>query len=198
MSRHSKERNDYPGTGGEFARHILNELKLATVEVEVTDQGDHYDPLEKVVRLSRKNYNGRSLTAVAVAAHEVGHAIQDREGYKPFKSRLSLAKTERLMIMAMQGLTFLPIGFAMLQGSPRFALFSLVFLVLTALISFIFRLMTLRVEYDASFAKALPILENGYLPPEDIPAAREVLKAAALTYLAGALMAILRLLFIRR
>jgi Zn-dependent membrane protease YugP len=198
MSRHSKERDDYPGTGGEFARHILDRLNLEAVKVEVTDRGDHYDPMDKAVRLSRDNHDKRSLTAVAVAAHEVGHAIQDRDGYKPFKSRMALAKTERVMVMGMQGMALLPIGFALFQGSPRFALFSLVFMVLTALISFIFRLMTLRVEYDASFARALPILENGYLPPEDIPAARHVLKAAALTYLSGALLAVLRLIFMRR
>lgn len=198
MRKHSIERSDYPGTGAEFARHILDQLKLESVTVEVTERGDHYDPTDKAVRLSQKNFHGQSITAVAVAAHEVGHAIQDRDGYKPFKSRLTLAKTERIMITLMQALSLVPVGFAMLQGSPRFALLSLFFLVMTVLISFILRLMNLRVEYDASFQKALPILENGYLPPEDLPAARQVLKAAALTYLSGALMSVLRLLFIRR
>lgn len=198
MHRHSKVRADYPGTGGEFARHILDQLSLENVKVEQTDMGDHYDPQEKAVRLTRKNYNGQSLTAVAVAAHEVGHAIQDRDGYKPFKQRMALAKTERVMIIGMQALSLVPLAAAMFQGMPRLALFSFVFLILTALISFILRLMNLRVEYDASFSKALPILETGYVPKEDIPAAREVLRAAALTYLSGALMAVLRLLLIRR
>jgi Zn-dependent membrane protease YugP len=154
--------------------------------------------MDKAVRLTRKNHDGRSLTAVAVAAHEVGHAIQDRDGYKPFKQRMALAKTERVMIYAMQAMALLPVAAAMFHGMPRLALLSFAFMILTALLSFVLRLMNLRVEYDASFAKALPILENGYLPPKDIPAAREVLRAAALTYLSGALMAILRLLLIRR
>ena len=198
MARHAKDRVDYPGTGGEFARHILDKLSLPEVKVETTDMGDHYDPVDKAVRLSRKNHDGRSLTAVAVAAHEVGHAIQDRDDYKPFKQRMSLARAERVMIMGMQALSLVPVGAAVFQGMPRLALFSLAFLVLTVLVSFILRLMNLRVEYDASFAKALPILENGYLPPEDIPGARQVLQAAALTYLSGALMSLLRLIFIRR
>ncbi len=198
MARHAKDRTDYPGTGGEFARHILDQLSLPDVKVESTDMGDHYDPMDKAVRLSRKNYEGKSLTAVAVAAHEVGHAIQDRDGYKPFKQRMTLAKTERFMIMGMQALSLVPIGAAMFQGMPRLALFSLVFMLLTALLSFILRLLNLRVEYDASFAKALPILESGYVPAEDVPAARSVLRAAALTYLSGALMSVLRLILIRR
>ena len=198
MRTHGKDRPDYPGTGGEFARHILDEENLKEITVEETDQGDHYDPMDKAIRLSSKNYKGRSLTAVAVAAHEVGHALQDRDGYKPFKSRMTLVKTERILVMAMQVFTMLPVGLAFFQGSPRFALFSLMFMLMTVLISFILRLMNLKVEYDASFGRAMPILENGYLPPQDIPAARQVLKAAALTYLSGALMMVLRLLLIRR
>ena len=68
---------DFPGTGGEFARHILDEMKLGHVKVEETDAGDHYDPEAKVIRLLPKHLNGRSLAAVVIAAHEAGHAMQD-------------------------------------------------------------------------------------------------------------------------
>ena len=64
------------GTGAEFARHLLDRLQLRDVKVETTPQGDHYDPLARAVRLSAANHDGASLTAVTVAAHEVGHAIQ--------------------------------------------------------------------------------------------------------------------------
>ena len=73
LQRYSAPRDDFPGTGGEFARHLLNRFGLHQVRVESTDQGDHYDPREKVVRLGADHYQGRSLTAVTIAAHEVAY-----------------------------------------------------------------------------------------------------------------------------
>ena len=70
-------RPDYPGTGGELARHLLDRLDMKHIKVETTEKGDHYDPETKAVRLTPDNFSGKSLTAVTVAAHEVGHAIQD-------------------------------------------------------------------------------------------------------------------------
>ena len=78
--RHRAERPDFPGTGGEFARYLLDATGLQAVLVERAERGDHYDPGFRAVRLSDGNLQGRSLTAVAVAAHEVGHAIQHRDG----------------------------------------------------------------------------------------------------------------------
>ena len=69
-----------PGTGGELAKHLIERFSLNDVKVEVTELGDHYDPIEKKVRLSKENYESKSLTAIAIAAHEVGHAIQDQQG----------------------------------------------------------------------------------------------------------------------
>jgi len=92
ITRHSGERADFPGTGGEFARHVLDEMKLDHVKVEETDLGDHYDPEAKVVRLSPQHLNGRSLSAVVIAAHEAGHAMQDATGYPPLQARTRLAK----------------------------------------------------------------------------------------------------------
>jgi Zn-dependent membrane protease YugP len=91
LKRHSKELTKYPGTGGEFAQHLIKQLKL-NVKLEETDQGDHYDPIEKVVRLSEENTQGKSLTAIVVAAHEVGHALQDHLHYKPLRIRTKLAQ----------------------------------------------------------------------------------------------------------
>src|SRR5574339_345193 len=83
MRRYSQPANRYPHTGGQTARHLLDALGLRNVATEITDRGDHYDPLAKAVRLTVDNFNGRSLTAVTVAAHEVGHALQDARGFTP-------------------------------------------------------------------------------------------------------------------
>ena len=93
MRRYREPANRYPRTGGQTARHLLDALGLRNVATEVTERGDHYDPLAKVVRLSADNFNGRSLTAVTIAAHEVGHALQDARGFGP----LALAYAPRAM-----------------------------------------------------------------------------------------------------
>ena len=90
MSKYSKPVDRYRGSGGQLARYLLDNLNLNDVQVEVTEQGDHYDPESRTVRLSEKNFNDRSLTAVTIAAHEVGHAIQHHQNYPPlmWRSRL--------------------------------------------------------------------------------------------------------------
>ena len=92
IKRHAKERSDFPGTGGEFARHLLDGMKLHDVKVERTDMGDHYDPDGKAVRLSEAHLNGKSLSAVVIAAHEVGHAMQDATAYGPLRARVTMAR----------------------------------------------------------------------------------------------------------
>ena len=91
MKRHGSQRSAIPWTGGEFARHLLDGMKLTTVKVEETQEGDHYHPLAKAVRLKTDHYFGRSLTAIVVAAHEVGHAMQDATGYAPLATRTRIA-----------------------------------------------------------------------------------------------------------
>ena len=82
MRRYSTEQSEIPGTGGDLAKHLIERFSLTDVEVEVTELRDHYDPIEKKVRLSQKHYESKSLTAIAIAAHEIGHAIQDQQGDK--------------------------------------------------------------------------------------------------------------------
>ena len=194
MERHSRERSDFPGTGGEFARHLLDEMKLDDVKVERIQQGDHYDPQAKAVRLGAKNYDGRSLTAVVIAAHEVGHAMQDATGYKPLKARSRLAKTaiivERVGSIVMlaapvfAGIIRHPAG-ALIPLGAGFAILSM---------SVVVHLTTLPVEYDASFGRALPVLKAGrYIPERDMPAARSILRAAAFTYVAAAFMSLINI-----
>ena len=82
MRRYSTEKPEMPGTGGELAKNLIERFSLKYEKVEVTELGDHYDPIEKKVRLLREHYDSKSLTAIAIAAHEVGHAIQDQQGDK--------------------------------------------------------------------------------------------------------------------
>ena len=90
MKRYSSEKPEIPGTGGELANHLIERFSLKDVKVEVTELGDHYDPIEKKVRLLREHYESKSLTAIAIAAHEVGHAIQDHQGDKRLATRTKM------------------------------------------------------------------------------------------------------------
>lgn len=194
LARHGDDRPDYPGTGGELARHLLDEAGLAEVAVEATDQGDHYDPTAKAVRLSRNNLDGRSLTAVTVAAHEVGHALQDGDGYIPLKTRTSLAKSVGFLQRIGSIIIFSVIALGGIVGSPGIMLLGIGAGIATMAGAVVIHLVTLPVEFDASFNRALPILDQGgYLPRADLPAARHILKACALTYVASSLASLLNL-----
>jgi uncharacterized protein len=199
MKRHAVDRSDFPGTGGELAAHLLERAGLGGVSVEVTDGGDHYDPIDKVVRLSPDIHDGRSVTAVAVAAHEVGHAIQHRDGDRLLVTRIRMASGVRTFeIAAGVVLATVPLVLAFVHSLPLVILQIVVALALLAS-RLVMHVLTLPVEFDASFGKALPILDQGgYLPPADIPAAKSVLRAAALTYVASALITLLDLTRILR
>ena len=193
IARHSVERHDFPGTGAELARHLLDEAGLTGVKVEYDDKrGDHYDPVDKAVRLAHDNHNGRSVSAVAIAAHEVSHALQDAQGYGPFKWRTALVvQAHRIEQVGSIVLLATPVV-ALLTRSP--VLIGLEILAgLGILGSAIFiHAVTLPVEFDASFGRALPMLKAGkYLAARDLPAARKVLRAAALTYVSGALISLI-------
>lgn len=194
LQRHAADREDFPGTGGELARHLLNRYDLPGVAVERSDGGDHYDPVAKAVRLTPAHFDGRSVAAVAVATHEVGHALQDAGGDRFLLLRQRLAAlasvTDKLA-----GVFFLasPV-FGVLARTPL--AFGALVAVGVALLSVrvVATLVTLPVEFDASFRKAMPILSDGnYLHEADLPAARSVLRAAALTYLAAALISLVNL-----
>jgi Zn-dependent membrane protease YugP len=194
FAQHSKLRPDYPGTGAELARHLLNQLDLQHIKVEMTEQGDHYDPDAKAVRLTPDKFDGKSLTAITVAAHEVGHAIQDRAGYQPFTERTRLVRVaqgaEKLGGIMMMGI---PVAAALTQ-SPVAGVVVLVAGMATMGVSTLVHLITLPVEWDASFRRALPILQQrNYLSPQDEQGARRILTAAALTYVAASLASLLNL-----
>ena len=192
LKRHMRGRDDYPGTGAELAEHLLRRLGVEGVHVERTEYGDHYDPETRCVRLSPDHYDGRSLTAVTVAAHEVGHAIQHHQGYSPLLARSRLVgvaqKAEKLGAILMMVAPFL----FLLTRLPG----GLAIVVALAVISFgtaaLVHLVTLPVEFDASFNHALPLLKE-YVPPNDMAGARHVLTACAFTYVAASLASVMNL-----
>jgi Zn-dependent membrane protease YugP len=182
------------GSGAELARHLLDKFELSNVKVEETDKGDHYDPVTKAVRLSTGNFSGYSLTAVTVAAHEVGHAIQDARGEALFNAR------QRLVNVAIKGeragrILLIMAPLVLLAARlPRASVLMVLLAVASMALGTLVHLVTLPVELDASYGKALPILEEGgYLHEGDLPHARRILKAAALTYVAGSLASLLSL-----
>ena len=194
MSRYSKPEDRYDGTGGELARYLLDGLDLQNVKVEETPDGDHYDPEEKVIRLTPGNLNGRSLTAVTVAAHEVGHALQDASGYAPLKIRSQLIMLTRPVQRLGAGILVAAPFVGMLTRAPLVSLLMILGGFMSLGATTLVHLVTLPTELDASFNRALPMLEKGgILKPVDLPHARRLLKAAALTYLSASLASLLNI-----
>jgi Zn-dependent membrane protease YugP len=192
LVQHGGQRLDFPGTGAELARHLLDEAGLQAVAVEETDKGDHYDPEARTVRLLPQHHGGRSVAAVAIAAHEVSHAVQHARGEPSFARRVALV-SRLIWVERIAGGTLLlaPIVF-MLAKSPVLLALEIAAGVALLGVRVVVHAVTLPVEFDASFGKALPVLERGrYLSDADMPAARSVLRAAAWTYVAAALMTLL-------
>ena len=192
LRRHGDDRPDLPGTGGELARHLLDAAGLQDVPVQVTDQGDHYDPQVKAVRLRPEHGQGRSLAAVAVAAHECAHAVQDAEGWRPLRTRTRLAAAAvRLDGIGRWGTLAIALAAGILKA-PALMLAAMGLGFVGWLATLIVHLATLPVEFDASFRRALPALERlGHLGEADLRAARRILRACALTYVARALISLL-------
>ncbi len=192
MARHHQPADRYQGTGAELARFLLRKLDLEHVRVERTDPGtDHYDPSSRTVRLGPENYDGRSLTAVAVAAHEVGHAIQHADGYRPLVLRTQLVGVVQKVQRAGSFLLLAAPVAMLLTRSPAAGLLLLAGGLLSMGTAVLVHLLTLPTEVDASFKRALPLLEAGVLRPEDRGGARRILTAAAFTYVAAALSSLL-------
>ena len=188
LDRHAQERADLGGTGGEFARHALDQLKLTHVKVELTELGNHYDPEAKAVRLEPRFLNGRSLSAITVAAHEVGHAMQDAMDLPIFKRRVKLARTSQTFSWIAQAFLWAAPLFLIIGKGPAALILNLIGFLGGAMASVAMQITTLPVEFDASFKRALPLLEKGdYLKPSDLPVARHLLRAAAYTYVASLL-----------
>ena len=194
MRKYSSEKPEIPGTGGELAEHLIKRFSLEDVTVEVTDVGDHYDPIEKKVRLLQEHYESKSLTAIAIAAHEVGHAIQDQQGDKRLATRTKMIPVVNNVARWSAFIISLSPVIGIITRHPM----PFSFLLLLGLSGFIARMVihavTLPIEFDASFSKALPLLREGkYVSQSDEKAVSHILRAAALTYVSAAMADILNL-----
>ena len=192
LAKYREPGDRYSGTGGELARHLLDELGLKDVKVETTEQGDHYDPQAKVVRLTPDNYAGRSLTAVTVAAHEVGHAHQDAKAYPPLRWRTTLVRLAAPAQRLGAGILMLAPVIGVVTRTPIAGLLMFLGGFLAMGLTTVIHLVTLPTELDASFGRALPLLQEGrFLRDGDEPHARRLLRAAALTHVSASLMSLL-------
>lgn len=182
----------YRMTGAEIARRILSINGLHQVKVEMA-QGflsDHYDPTARVLRLSPDVYNGDSLSAAGVAAHEAGHAIQHANGYLPLQIRSAIVPVVSIgswvgPLVFMAGILMAP-----LVGTGLAWMGVLLFAGVAA-----FTVVTLPVEFDASSRAKEMLLAQGIIRPQEMRGVNAVLDAAALTYVAGAVQAISTLLY---
>ncbi len=193
LARYGK--NEYfSGNGFDLARLLLQKHNMGHITIEETEKGDHFDPVEMSVRLTRKNCGNRSLTAVVIAAHEVGHALQAMHGYTPLTIRTRwIVQASRMEKIGAFILVASPFVTAILRAPGAGVLFFIGGF-LNLCVPVLVHLVTIPVELDASFKRALPLLKEGrYIPDEDVPAAGKILLACALTYVAGALAELLNI-----
>ncbi len=191
FNKYSKVRSRSGLTGREAAERVLRGAGIYDVRVEhvAGNLTDHYDPRDKVLRLSDATYNSASVAAVGVAAHECGHAIQHAKGYAPLKIRGSLVPVANLGSTLAWPLILLGLLF---NGQSSVMFLNLGILLFS--LAVLFQLVTLPVEFNAS-ARAVRILgDTGMLYPDELQDTKKVLTAAALTYVAGAAASVLQLL----
>ena len=175
-------------TGAEAARNILDAAGLTDVPVgEVGGHlTDHYDPTKKELFLSSENFHGTSVAAVGVAAHETGHALQQQAAYAPLKLRMAMIPITQFATFAWQGIFLL--GLLFHAWGKFLGIAILIFTVIT-----VFQLITLPVEYDASRRAKARLTELGLVRGEEAAGVSKVLNAAALTYVAAMVTAVLQL-----
>jgi Zn-dependent membrane protease YugP len=192
MAKYNRQKEEnFPGNGEEFARHLLDRYGLNEVQVEKADAGDHYDSKNKAVRLTKDKLEGRTLTAITIAAHEVGHALQDaaEEPLFLWRSRLGTIAVGAQRLGSF--LLFASPILSIVTRAPSAGLLSSMAAFLVMGSNVILQLATLPVELDASYKKALPLLKSGYLQPDQHRAAEKILRAAAFTYLSASLAGLL-------
>jgi len=186
--KYKKVDNKKKLSGFEVARKVLdaNGLKdMYIVEVK-GDLTDHYDPKQKVVRLSTDIFHGETIAAAAVAAHECGHAIQDKEGYSMMKLRSSLVPVVNFITYS---------AYIMFAISVIFQMFDLLMVsIVSVLFGLVFQIVTLPVEFDASKRALIQLKELNLVDNEEHQGTKKMLKSAALTYVAAVLSSLLNLL----
>ena len=173
-----------PFNAYEFGEEIIKELKLRNVSIEKTLIGDHYDLVEKKVKVHEDRFKRKSLTSISIICHEIGHAIQHAQNYSPLISRTKLVKNTQWINNISMGIIY--IGFPLIFATGFLSLIKLCVLIilLSTFIGVIIHLITLEVELDASFNRAFPIIKKK-IPEVYHNSCRSVLRAAAFTYVVG-------------
>lgn len=187
-NKYSKVETSSQMTGAQVARQILNDNGLFDVQIEQVKGilSDHYDPRKKVIRLSQDIYHGRSMASSAVAAHEVGHAIQDSESYAFLNFRSALFPVANLG----SNVSFILIIAGALLQSMNLIGIGIAFMAVAVL----FQLVTLPVEFNASNRAMDQLISSGIILNNEERDTKKVLNAAALTYVAAALVAVAELI----
>jgi len=195
FSKNDKILVNMPFNGLQFGQMVLNERGLNGVKIEKSLSVDHYDLNEKKVKVSEDRLSRKSLTAISIVCHEIGHAIQHHEKYKPLEQRTNLVKNTAWITQLGGAILMIGIPTILATGSYSFIKVCLVLAFISLLIGVFVHLITLEVELDASFNRALPIIIEK-VPTEYHNACRSILKAAAFTYIIGVIRTFISLRFI--
>ena len=184
-----------PFTGFEFGQELLQEHNLNDVQIEGTKLGDHYDLINKKVMVLEDRLGKKSLTSITIICHEIAHAIQHKENYKPLKRRNIIIRNTSWITQLGSGILLIGFPIIFATGSYGFIKICLAIAAFSLLISALIHIITLDVEIDASFNKAYPIIKQK-VPAEYHEACRSILLAAALTYVIGVFRSFFSLRFI--
>ena len=173
-----------PFNAYEFGEEIIKELKLKNVSIEKTLIGDHYDLVEKKVKVHEDRFTRKSLTSISIMCHEIGHAIQHAQNYSPLITRTKLVKNTQWINKISMAIIYIGLPFIFATGFLSLIKLCALIILLSTLIGVIIHLITLEVELDASFNRAFPIIKKK-IPEVYHNSCRSVLRAAAFTYVVG-------------
>ena len=192
LNKHNDVLPNMPFTAKEFGEQLLKEKGLDDVKIETTKDGDHYELIDKAVRVEPSRLDRKSLTSITIMCHEIGHAIQHKEKYPPLERRYKIAKVTNFLTKLASGIGYIGIPAVLATGALPLIRVCLIVVFASILISMIIHLMTLDVELDASFKRAMPILEKK-IPVEYHSSCKSILRVCAFTYVIGSLTSILNL-----
>ena len=195
MKSNDKELENMPFNAEEFGQLILEENNLKNVIIEETSLVDHYDLNDKTVRVQEGRLAKKSLTSIAIVCHEIGHAIQHAEGYGPLIKRKNIVEKTQWLSKVGGVILYSGLPLILATGSFGFIKVCLILVLISVLLGVFVHLITLEVEIDASFNRAMPILQQK-IPSEYHAQCKNVLNAAAFTYIVGALTSFLSLRYI--
>ncbi len=195
MKSNDKELENMPFNAEEFGQLILEENNLKNVIIEETSLVDHYDLNDKTVRVQEGRLAKKSLTSIAIVCHEIGHAIQHAEGYGPLIKRTNIVEKTQWLSKVGGVILYSGLPLILATGSFGFIKVCLILVLISVLLGVFVHLITLEVEIDASFNRAMPILQQK-IPSEYHAQCKNVLNAAAFTYIVGALTSFLSLRYI--